>query len=49
MTLVLLGRYLETRARGRTSAAIRKLLDLTPKKARLLRGGVETEVDLSEV
>ncbi|HSB35739.1 MAG TPA: heavy metal translocating P-type ATPase [Thermoanaerobaculia bacterium] len=49
VTLVLLGRYLETRARGRTSAAIRKLLDLTPKKARLLRNGVETEVDLSEV
>jgi Cu+-exporting ATPase len=49
VTLVLLGRYLETRARGRTSAAIRKLLDLTPKKARLLRDGVETEVELSEV
>ncbi len=49
VTLILLGRYLETRARGRTSAAIRKLLDLTPKKARLVRKGVETEVDLSEV
>src|SRR5206468_11157793 len=49
VTLVLLGRYLETRARGRTSAAIRKLLDLTPKKARLVRGGVEIEVELSEV
>ena len=49
VTLVLLGRYLETRARGRTSAAIRKLLDLAPKKARLLRGDVEKEVDLADV
>ena len=49
VTLVLLGRYLETRARGRTSAAIRKLLDLAPKQARLLRGDVEKEVDLAEV
>ncbi len=44
LTLVLLGRYLETRARGRTSAAIRLLLDLAPKRARLLRGGVELDV-----
>ena len=49
LTLVLLGRYLETRARGRTSAAIRLLLDLAPKRARLLRGGVELEVPLSDV
>ena len=49
VTLILLGRYLETQARGRTSAAIRKLLDLTPKKARLVRKGVEMEVELSEV
>ena len=49
VTLVLLGRYLETRARGRTSAAIRKLLDLAPKKARRLRGDVEKEVPLSDV
>jgi heavy metal translocating P-type ATPase len=49
VTLVLLGRYMETSARGRTSAAIRKLLDLAPKRARLLRDGVEKEVDLSDV
>ena len=42
VTLILLGRYLETRARGRTSAAIRKLLDLTPKMARVVRDGVRT-------
>ena len=49
ITLVLLGRWLETRARGRTSAAIRKLLNLAPKTARLIRKGVELEVPLSEV
>jgi Cu+-exporting ATPase len=49
LTLILFGRYLETRARGRTSSAVRKLLDLAPKKARLLRDGVEREVPLSEV
>ncbi len=49
LTLVLLGRYLETRARGKTSAAIRKLLDLAPKTARLLENGTEREVPLAEV
>ena len=49
LTLVLLGRYLETRARGRTSAAIRKLLDLAPKKARLVEGETEREIPLAEV
>ncbi|MDQ2869511.1 MAG: heavy metal translocating P-type ATPase [Acidobacteriota bacterium] len=49
ITLVLLGRWLETRARGRTSAAIRKLLNLAPKTARLIRKGAELEVPLSEV
>ncbi|HMF09068.1 MAG TPA: heavy metal translocating P-type ATPase [Thermoanaerobaculia bacterium] len=49
LTLVLLGRYFETRARGRTSAAIRKLLDLAPRKARVLRRGLEVETPLSEV
>ena len=49
LTLVLLGRYLETRARGRTSAAIRLLLDLSPKQARLLRGGIEVDVPVAEV
>ncbi len=49
LTLILLGRYLETRARGQTSAAIRKLLDLTPKRARALRRGIEVEIPLDEV
>jgi Cu+-exporting ATPase len=49
VTLILFGRYLETRARGRTSAAIQKLLDRAPKKARLLRGETEVEVPVAQV
>ena len=49
LTLVLFGRYLETRARGRASAAVRALLDLAPKKARRLVGGVEREVPVAEI
>jgi len=49
LTLVLFGRYLETRARGRASSAVRQLLDLAPKKARLLRMGEEREVPVAEI
>jgi len=49
-TLVLLGQVLELRARSQTSIAIRALLDLAPKRARLLRDdGAETDVALEEV
>jgi Cu+-exporting ATPase len=50
VTLVLLGQVLELRARGRTGAAIRKLLDLSPKIARRLSGdGGEEDVPLEDV
>ena len=49
VTLVLFGRYLETRARRRASSAIRGLLDLTPKLARLVRDGVERQLPVREV
>ncbi len=49
LTLVLLGRYFETRARGRASEAVRQLLDLAPKRARRLEGGAERDVPLSDV
>jgi Cu+-exporting ATPase len=51
LTLILFGRYLETRARGRTSAAIRRLLELAPKRARLVThdGAGEIEVPLADV
>jgi len=49
-TLVLLGQVLELRARSRTSAALRSLLDLAPKSARIVRdGGAEEDVPLAEV
>jgi P-type Cu+ transporter len=48
-TLVLLGQVLELRARSRTGAAIRALLDLSPKLARILRDGREQDVPLEQV
>ncbi len=48
-TLVLLGRYLEARAKRRSSAAIRKLLELGAKEAHLLRDGQEILVPVSEL
>src|SRR5213083_555776 len=48
-TLVLLGQVLELRARIRTGAAIRALLDLTPKTARILRDGSEQDIPLEQV
>ena len=48
-TLVLLGQVLELRAREQTGGAIRALIDLTPKTARLVRDGADQEVPLEEV
>ncbi|MGA9797917.1 MAG: heavy metal translocating P-type ATPase [Terriglobales bacterium] len=48
-TLVLLGQVLELRARSRTGAAIRALLDLSPKMARVVRDGGEEDVPLEQV
>ncbi|MGZ8697740.1 MAG: heavy metal translocating P-type ATPase [Gaiellaceae bacterium] len=48
-TLILLGRYLEARAKGRSSEAIRKLLELGAKEARLLRDGGEVLVPVAEL
>jgi Cu+-exporting ATPase len=47
--LVLLGQVLELRARSQTGAAIRQLLGLAPKTARVVRDGVEQDVPLSDV
>ncbi|MFW0966501.1 MAG: heavy metal translocating P-type ATPase, partial [Thermacetogeniaceae bacterium] len=49
ITLILLGKYLESMAKGRTSEAIRKLMGLQPKTARVIRDGQEQEVNISEV
>ncbi|HUG63664.1 MAG TPA: heavy metal translocating P-type ATPase [Gaiellaceae bacterium] len=48
-TLILLGRYLEARARRRSGAAIRALLELGAKEAHVLRDGVEVPVPIAEL
>ncbi len=49
LTLITLGKFLETRSRGKTSQAITRLMDLAPKTAHVLRSGVEVEVPVEEV
>jgi Cu+-exporting ATPase len=49
IALILLGKFLEARAKSQTSAAIKALMGLQAKTARVLRGGVETEVPIAEV
>ncbi|MFC1949060.1 heavy metal translocating P-type ATPase [Chloroflexota bacterium] len=49
VTLILLGRFLETRARGQTSEAIKKLIGLNPKTATIIRDGEETEISVDDV
>ena len=49
LTLITLGKFLETRAKGRTGDAIRALMDLSPKTALVIRGGAEQEIPVEEV
>ena len=49
ITLVRLGKYLEARAKGGASDAIRKLMDLRPKKAYVVRDGIEIEIPVDRV
>jgi Cu+-exporting ATPase len=49
IVFILLGRYLEAVAKGRTSASIRKLLELQPKTALVVRDGKELEIAVDEV
>ncbi|WP_375573302.1 heavy metal translocating P-type ATPase [Seohaeicola saemankumensis] len=49
VTLILLGRYLEARAKGRTSQAISRLVGLQPRMAQVHRGDTVVEVAISEV
>lgn len=48
-SFLILGRYLEARAKGRTSEAIRKLIGLRPKTATVIREGKEVEVSVEDV
>jgi len=49
IALILMGRFLESRARGQTSEAIKKLIGLRPNTATLIREGKEVEVSVEEV
>ena len=49
ITLVVLGQALEARAKGRTSQAVRRLMDLRPLVARVIRDGAELEIPAAEV
>ena len=49
VTLVMLGKYMESRSKGKTSEAIRKLMELAPDTAILYENGVEREVETSSV
>jgi len=49
VVLVLLGKLLEARARGRTSEAIRRLIGLQPRTARIIRDGIELELPTRDV
>jgi Cu+-exporting ATPase len=49
VTLILLGRTLEARAKGKTGAAIEKLLGLQPRTARIVRDGDEVDIPIEQV
>ncbi len=49
ITLIVLGKFLEARARGRTSEAIKKLMGLRARTARVVRDGVEQDVPVDDV
>jgi len=49
ITLILTGRFLEARARGQTSEAIKKLIGMQPKTALVIRDGEEREIPVEEV
>jgi copper-(or silver)-translocating P-type ATPase len=49
VTLILLGRFLEARARAHTSEAIRRLIGLAPRTARVVRGGTELDLPIDAV
>ena len=49
LALIPLGKFLETRSKGKTSQAISRLMDLAPKTATVLRDGAEAEIPVEEV
>ena len=49
LTLITVGKYMETRSKGKTSEAISKLMDLAPKMATVIRAGTEQEIPVEQV
>lgn len=49
IALVMLGKYLEARSKGKTGEAIRKLYDLSPKTATVIKDGVETVIPVCDI
>lgn len=49
LTLISIGKFLEERSKGKTSDAIKKLIDLSPKTAVVIRNGKETEIPVEEI
>lgn len=49
ITLILLGRFLEEKAKSKTSSAIKKLMDLTPKQVVAIRNGEEIQLDYKDI
>ena len=49
LTLITIGKYLESRSKGKTSEAITKLMNLAPKTVTVIRDGVEKNIDVSDV
>ena len=49
LTLITLGKYLESRSKGKTSAAIEKLMSLSPDKVTVIRDGKEVEIPIEEL
>ncbi|SKA92906.1 Cu+-exporting ATPase [Caloramator quimbayensis] len=49
ITLILLGKYLEAKTKGKTSETIKKLISLAPKAARIIQDGKEIEIPIDEV
>lgn len=49
VTLIMVGKYMESRSKGKTSQAIRKLMELSPDRAVLIKDGVQTEVEVKDI
>ena len=49
LTLIVMGKYMEAKTKGRASEAIKKLMGLAPKTAKIERDGQETEISIDEV